>query len=291
MVSPDGSRIAFARSQDIWVMNADGSGQTQLTGTEGSGEQSPAWSPDGTRIVFVRASAAGGGTTGPELWIMDDDGSDVRQSTDTTGAASLAPAWLPAAEVIAFHSNVAAGGYDIYTIAADATPERAPTRACGARATSSATRTRPWSPDGARIAFERGNGTNVGDTTKELWAMDADGTDAVALTTNGVYDADPALVAGRHADRVREPRRRRLGDPIDARRRRRRRERHEHDLRHRRRPARLGRCIGDAASAAPASAAPSPASTPAALGHGAAGARLRRQGRLRSRPGARLPHP
>ena len=47
-----------------------------------------------------------------------------------------------------------------------------------------------WSPDGARIAFERGNGTNAGDPTKELWAMDADGTDAVALTTNSVYDAD-----------------------------------------------------------------------------------------------------
>src|SRR5687767_9011029 len=46
-ISPDGSRIAFARDQDIWVMNGDGSGQTQLTGAEGSGEQSPAWSPDG----------------------------------------------------------------------------------------------------------------------------------------------------------------------------------------------------------------------------------------------------
>ena len=81
-VSPDGARIAFARNQDIWVMNADGSGQTQLTGSEGSGEQSPAWSRDGKRLVFVSNRAAGGGgTTGPELWVMDADGSDVRRLT------------------------------------------------------------------------------------------------------------------------------------------------------------------------------------------------------------------
>lgn len=43
-LSPDGTRIAFARAQDIWVMNADGSVATQLTGSEGSGEDSSAWS-------------------------------------------------------------------------------------------------------------------------------------------------------------------------------------------------------------------------------------------------------
>jgi Tol biopolymer transport system component len=84
-------------------MNADGSGQTQRTGTEGSGEQSPAWSPDGTRIVFVSNRAAPrGGTTGPELWVMDADGSDVRRLSDTTEAASLAPAWSPDGTRIAY---------------------------------------------------------------------------------------------------------------------------------------------------------------------------------------------
>jgi Tol biopolymer transport system component len=54
--SPDGSRIAFQsnRSGDfgIWVMNADGSGQTRLTGRGGFGDFYPSWSPDGRRIVY-----------------------------------------------------------------------------------------------------------------------------------------------------------------------------------------------------------------------------------------------
>ena len=50
--SPDGARIAFfsvrACSLHTFVMNADGSGQTNL----GEG-QNPAWSPDGTRLVVA----------------------------------------------------------------------------------------------------------------------------------------------------------------------------------------------------------------------------------------------
>ena len=43
-----------------------------------------------------------------------------------------------------------------------------------------------------QIAFERGSGTNVGDTTKEIWAMDADGAGQVQRTTNIDYDVQPA---------------------------------------------------------------------------------------------------
>ncbi|MDY7077925.1 MAG: DPP IV N-terminal domain-containing protein [Chloroflexota bacterium] len=41
--SPDGTRIAFVSSHDLYVMNADGSEQTMLTASG----YSPAWSPDG----------------------------------------------------------------------------------------------------------------------------------------------------------------------------------------------------------------------------------------------------
>jgi Tol biopolymer transport system component len=48
--SPDGSRIAYqhAGTGEIFVMNADGSGQTAL----GPGSY-PTWSPTGTQIAFV----------------------------------------------------------------------------------------------------------------------------------------------------------------------------------------------------------------------------------------------
>jgi Tol biopolymer transport system component len=73
--SPDGSRIAYERfgppwpsPPQVWVMNADGSDQRQLT-TRGGGW--PSWSPDGRRIVFVRDD---GTRDDPELgvlWIID----------------------------------------------------------------------------------------------------------------------------------------------------------------------------------------------------------------------------
>src|SRR6185503_764601 len=54
--SPDGEKIVFVSSRngtrDIYVMNADGTGQTRLT-TDPEWDADPAWSPDGTRIVFT----------------------------------------------------------------------------------------------------------------------------------------------------------------------------------------------------------------------------------------------
>src|SRR6266571_5705880 len=47
----DGSEIAFVRGGDVWVMNADGTAQKQLT-HDPAVETNPAWSPDGHKIAF-----------------------------------------------------------------------------------------------------------------------------------------------------------------------------------------------------------------------------------------------
>lgn len=189
--SPDGSRIAFTRSNDIWVMNADGSGQVAITGLEGP-DSEPAWSADGTQIVYVsNQSTPSGGTTGPELFVRAADGSGiVRQLTDTpSNAASRAPAWSPAGDQIAYESN-ADGNFEIYTIDADAVASFGTRRS--PNEVGQHYQNPSWYPDGTRIAFERGIGTNVGDTTKEIWTMRAEGSDRVQLTNNAVYDAQPA---------------------------------------------------------------------------------------------------
>jgi Lysyl oxidase/WD40-like Beta Propeller Repeat len=51
--SPDGTLIAFARNGDLWVANADGSGQRRLTGTPQVDEWGPAWLPSGAAIVYT----------------------------------------------------------------------------------------------------------------------------------------------------------------------------------------------------------------------------------------------
>lgn len=66
--SPDGTRIAFQRTtnptsnqwkSDIWVVNWDGSGLTNVTASPAYREQSPAWAPDGSRIAFYVEESAG----------------------------------------------------------------------------------------------------------------------------------------------------------------------------------------------------------------------------------------
>lgn len=54
-VSPDGSKIAFVRNGDIWVMDTSGANQKQLT----SGVEidiAPRWKPDGSTIGFVKVA-------------------------------------------------------------------------------------------------------------------------------------------------------------------------------------------------------------------------------------------
>jgi TolB protein len=67
------------RNSDIWIMNADGNNQRQLTFDE-SQETSPVVSPDGRYIVYVSKGAGP-----PHLWRMDVNGENPLQLTDGKG--------------------------------------------------------------------------------------------------------------------------------------------------------------------------------------------------------------
>jgi Tol biopolymer transport system component/polyisoprenoid-binding protein YceI len=94
--SPDGRRIAYTSflqdgNDDIFVMNADGSGQVRLTsGPEYDSD--PAWSPDGKRIAFSRDG---------DIYTMSPNGSGLRRVTRGS-ARDGAPAWSRDGRWLAF---------------------------------------------------------------------------------------------------------------------------------------------------------------------------------------------
>jgi Tol biopolymer transport system component len=85
--SPVATKIAFMRDTggnwDIWLVNADGSGEQRLT-TDAAVDGLPAWSPDGTHIAFLSNR---GGTWA--IWAMKADGSDQHKLFNT-GCATYA---------------------------------------------------------------------------------------------------------------------------------------------------------------------------------------------------------
>jgi hypothetical protein len=88
--SRDGQRIAFVSNRDgdmeIYVMAADGSGQTRLTTSPGY-DGGPAWASGGSQILF---GSMRGGSPVEMLYIMNADGSGQRLLTDQNGGyASL----------------------------------------------------------------------------------------------------------------------------------------------------------------------------------------------------------
>lgn len=160
-------KIAFVSNRDgnseIYVMNADGSEQKNLTNVPGWDIHAQ-WSPDGKKIAFV--SSRNGNL---EIYIMNADGTGQKNLTNSPGS-DVACQWSPEGKQIAFVSN-RDGNYEIYVMNADGSGQTNVTN-------DSASDSEPhWLPDGNRIAF-------VSDRSgKTLWYItNIDGTGQPFLT-------------------------------------------------------------------------------------------------------------
>jgi len=166
-------KIAYARGDGIWTMNADGSGQTALSSPLISLHHEPAWSPDGSKILYRED-----GQVGPardDIVVVDADGPGSVNLTNTSGVDEFEPTWSPDGTKIAYRRSNA-----IWTMNADGSHQTALTSPGSLEYHSEPA----WSPDGTKVAYRY---VRTG-SSADIAVMNADGTGSVNLTNTFVFD-------------------------------------------------------------------------------------------------------
>ena len=176
--SKDGKRLYFQavnlekKEREIYAINADGTGLTQLTKTGRAG--APIVSPDGKRIVFNSETI----DRKPQISVMNIDGTGIKALTNDNTIAFYDPVWSPDGKQIVYYTEKGDNKDQIWVMNADGSNQRLLTNNVGHNFYPS------WSADGKRIIF-----TSDRDGEKEvIYSMKTDGTDIRRLMkTNSAY--------------------------------------------------------------------------------------------------------
>lgn len=187
-VSPDGRQVAFARVRGYGLseifclhltsdLHPAGDVRQLTTATSiGAGAWNPAWTRDGTEIMY----AAGSGEA--TLWRVPVDGSGQPQRLPVS-EAGFSPAIAPQGNRLAYARMM--GDRNLYRL-----PLSAPGVASGPPARFAAsTRTEmspEYSPDGRTIAFSSGRSGN-----SDIWTCNYEGRDCVQVSRTGFYSGTP----------------------------------------------------------------------------------------------------
>jgi Tol biopolymer transport system component len=194
--SPDGTKIAFRSmrdgDQEIYVMNAEGSDQNDVSGHHDVDDRSPAWSPDGRSIAFATGLEPDGYLN--DIWLMDPGGRDQRRLTHRVGIDEY-PVWFPDGKSIAFACTNGGilpsrnGDFEICLMAADGSNVRRITDAPGVSLPYS------WSPDGRVLAFASSRADNPSSLSAggDLFLLDVASSSVTWMTRGPADDAEPAF--------------------------------------------------------------------------------------------------
>ena len=175
-------QIAFASDRSgipqIYVMNTDGSQLTPVTNAD-TGACQPAWSPDGTQLVFISPCRARGDLSGSaypdsSLYLMNADGTELSKLTPGP-ESNFDPAWSADGRRIAF-TSLRDGHKQIYLLDVNSRIETRLTNTPPEVETSQPT----WSPFGNQIAYVV---KRVG--VYQIWTMSEAGEDNAQLVRSG----------------------------------------------------------------------------------------------------------
>lgn len=136
-------KIAYIQDGNIWIAKANGDSPQRLTTTGDCSD--PSWSPDGTRIAYLRRGHDGEDDWGRNIWIINADGSNPQQLTTTKDCEEFT--WSPDGTKIAYirsPEEVYASYLWCYDLTTRSAARVVPDRHCWKF---------EWSPDSKWIAF------------------------------------------------------------------------------------------------------------------------------------------
>lgn len=216
-------------NNEIYTMNVDGSNQERLTFNDVT-EFSARWSPDKTKIVYVRRETS---TSVFQVWVMNADGSGQTRLTNTA-TIDQNPNWKPDGTKIIFSRCTTAGVCDLYTMNPDGTgqaaiplvnttgdedyaayspdgtkiifvgatntfanPNICTANADGSNRQNITNTSSPiayfypvYPPNGNKIAVDR-RSNSADQFTSEIYVMDSNGANQTNLTSNTFFESSP----------------------------------------------------------------------------------------------------
>lgn len=164
-------------NNEIYLINADGTGKTQLTFHEGR-DLGPAWSPDAQKIAFYVHSPD---ETQWSIFVMDSNGGNMQQLTDLEDTFDNSPTWSPDGTKIVFAREYPLQNYisEIWIMDANGNNQHQIASVIGNGP--------KWSHVNNQIVYSSANTGNA-----EIYTMNPDGTDIQQLTFTNSDNVWPA---------------------------------------------------------------------------------------------------
>ena len=177
--------LAFA------VKDADGNPQITIVAPDGSGAETQtigayfhacaAYSADGSKIAYCSNE-----TGAFEIWTMNQDGRNQAQLTRLGGSATF-PDYSPGGSLIAFSGTEGTDTHsEVFAVDTATGASVTPLTSCSGGKPGCSNQYPAWSPDGSQIAYIHADDADAdgNPVNEQVWVMDADGSNAHALTTD-----------------------------------------------------------------------------------------------------------
>jgi len=186
--APDGRRLAFVREDEIWVVEADGTRLTRVTGHP-AGTSHPRWSPDGKRIAFLSRQRGWS-----QVWLIDAPvprrgrpANEPRRPEPVplteTGIDCESFGWSPDGRRLAVVAQRNAEALETRQIALVDVPDGTSRVVAGESSFDTGPR---WLPDGSLLYVSDADGWF------QVMRLTADGRDRIVLTTGENEHGEPS---------------------------------------------------------------------------------------------------